>query len=536
MNRMTRRQFAALVTSGTAAAVLGRARGAAPTASSRAWSFGIISDTQWSPPEGHAGLGVATEIIDNMNAQFLRHGVRFVVAVGDVTDRGSKVPEELDIRAAHTAALREAGIGFFPLRGNHEGSLIASRRWPHAFPGLPGTEGFAPADGIVSEGSPTLPGLAGHSYAFANEDASFVLLDQFIVDDGSELGTAHPIARQQPWITERLEGASRDGRHAFVFAHKNLLGQNHKDNLFGDHDDDPADPGDGSPEARAAATAFVGAMDANGSRYFFCGHDHIYHRALVRAPEAPSHAVQQVITGSNSYKFYTPEPPYSPNELPIAQQRRALGYTVVTVDGPLVQVDYYAVVVPGDGPLTGWTPERTWPLMDRFGYGRNGLALTLREGDSLTGIRDRFAGTTARILEGACEPAQIIHEEAATNDRRCAYQVTTGWSPRPAGALSDSLRLWGLRVGLSSPRTSQYALAVSTTGAFGRSDGRPTLLTRDESGSLVPAVALNTGGTPRCVAGRHRGGYPLGTYGFDEDRGEAWAVVNHDGEFVVGRG
>ena len=55
------------------------------------WKFGIISDTQWSPAEGRPGRGVATEIIDNVNEQFIAHA-EFVIAVGDVTDNGSRDP------------------------------------------------------------------------------------------------------------------------------------------------------------------------------------------------------------------------------------------------------------------------------------------------------------------------------------------------------------------------------------------------------------------------------------------------------------
>ncbi len=537
MSTATRRHFLALLAS-AAAGLRGAALGQG--AGSRPWKFGVISDTQWAPAEGRPGKGVATEIIDNLNLQFIKHGVEFVIAVGDVTDRGGKDPSELDIRAAHAQALRDAGIGFFPLRGNHEGSLEAAKRWPKAFPGLPGTRGFHSKGGVIDGGSPHLAGLAGCSYAFTHENAAFVLLDQFTVDNGTEPGVEHPIAVQQPWVTARLEAASDAGMHAFVFAHKNLLGQNHKDNLFGDPVSDD-DPGDRAPEASAAASAFVEAMNANGARYYICGHDHTYHRSLVASPEKPSiHAVEQVITGSDSYKFYTPHPPYSGNETPIAQQRRAVGYVIVTVDGPLVQVDFHGVVMPGEGSLTEWPPRYDWPLMDRFGYGQNGKRFVVRGGEGLRRISDRapagrgYAGSVARILGGVCEQPQIIVEEDPADNRHCVNVVNTGWTPRPRAALSDAFHLWGLRVGLGSPRTSEFALGMSHQ-ATNAEEGAVALLSRDESGRLVNAVALNEGGIPRFVSGPYSPGYALGAYGVDPRDGVAWAVVNHDGEFVVGR-
>ncbi len=36
--------------------------------------------------------------------------------------------------------------------------------------------------------------------------------------------------------------------------------------------------------------------------------------------------------------------------------------------------------------------------------------------------------------------------------------------------------------------------------------------------------------------GRWHEDYALGTYGVDPSSKTAWAVLNHDGEFVVGRG
>lgn len=500
------------------------------------WKFGIISDTQWSPAEGRPGRGVATEIIDNVNEQFIAHGVEFVIAVGDVTDNGSRDPSELDIRARHTAALHRRGIGFFPLRGNHEWSVAAARQWPRSFPRLPGLPGFRGGTRYFEAGSPDLPGLAGLTYSFSFGNATFLLLDIFAVDDGSASGTTYSIHEQQEWITEQLESASRAGRHAFLFAHKNLLGQNHKDNVFGDPLDQD-DPGDRGEDLGEIAGAFYRAMHGNGARYFFCGHDHIYHRAIVRSPQAPEAlTIQQIITGSNSHKMYSPKPPYSDNEIPLMQQRRAVGYLIVTVDGPRVQVDTYAVVMPGEGSLQGWEPVEQWPLLDRFGYSANGQSFVVRRGESLTAVADRaptgdeYLGTVMRILDGTNDRAGIIEEADAADNRECSNLVATGWSPRTEGARSDILHLWGMRTTPGSAQTSEYVLALSYEGAS--ADGL-ALLSRDEAGRWVNAVSLNTGGEPRAVMGPYRPEYGLGTYGIDPARRVAWAVVNHDGEFVA---
>jgi hypothetical protein len=51
----------------------------------------------------------------------------------------------------------------------------------------------------------------------------------------------------------------------------------------------------------------------------------------------------------------------------------------------------------------------------------------------------------------------------------------------------------------------------------------------------VNAVDLDVGGAKKLVRGPWRAAYGLGTYGFDARTHTAWAVINHDGQFRVGR-
>ena len=115
------------------------------------WSFGIIPDTQWSRELPFDG--VATHVIDAVNAEMVRHKVDFVVAVGDLAD-GSSL-EALQLRNRHNETLYEAGIKFYPLRGNHDSSTLKSAEdFTEVFPDLPGTPGNGGS-------SPTLPNTAG---------------------------------------------------------------------------------------------------------------------------------------------------------------------------------------------------------------------------------------------------------------------------------------------------------------------------------------------------------------------------------------
>ena len=70
-------------------------------------------------PDGDNPNSVAVSIINELNKEFIKQGVKFVIQVGDLTDNGRD--EGIQTRAARPAkALYDAGIGFFPMRGNHE--------------------------------------------------------------------------------------------------------------------------------------------------------------------------------------------------------------------------------------------------------------------------------------------------------------------------------------------------------------------------------------------------------------------------------
>ncbi len=58
------------------------------------------------------------DIARQLDKQFINKGVKFVVEVGDLCDDGSVAGE--DTRAVFAQELYNAGIGFYPLSGNHD--------------------------------------------------------------------------------------------------------------------------------------------------------------------------------------------------------------------------------------------------------------------------------------------------------------------------------------------------------------------------------------------------------------------------------
>jgi len=493
------------------------------------WRFGVMSDTQWTvPDDGRNPNSVAVDIANQINAQFIKAHVKFVIQVGDLTDNGSNIA--LDTRAQAAQALYNAGIGFYPLRGNHESSQAGALEFQLDFPQTQGQG--KNVFGARRFSSPSAP-LQGLSYSFVYRGAKFVLLDQFTRLDGSGSGSTNTnnfnIADQLSWINSTL--ADRlPFTHAFVFAHKNLIGQNHVDFLLG------SDPSQ-NPDLQ---NSFISALQANGVRYYISGHDHTHHRSIVTSPDGKSQ-VQQLIGASDSSKFYIPAIPSNDQqydnptrEVPIAQQLNRVGYYIFTVDGPQVTVDYYSAEVNPtliDGEyLIATTPTLQFVKQETFGYSLNGKEFLVPEGGSYTSVQDGFLGTSARILAGT-------NESTATDgsERPLTKTVNTGWA-LPGGSSSSVLTLVGLG-DLGSAQTDVYTLSLTYNPWLVRPDqllrGKFGLATRDGYGTWVNAVDANSGGTKEFVLGPWKSSYGLGTYGVDPRTHTAWAVLNYSADFAV---
>jgi hypothetical protein len=319
------------------------------------WSFGVMSDTQWTAPSDPAKQnpkGVAVSIINQINQQFIKSGVKFVVQVGDLTENGNDAGIRVRALAAHQLYL--SGIGFFPLRGNHEVSAKPAGVNKYGIPAFrenfpqtrnKGSEVF----GATNLNSPTQVSadLDGMSYSFDFGDsvnnARFVIIDNWATpsksvahENGYNYG--YSIDDQQAWISSRLNKNTRGTEHAFVFSHQNLIGENHQDALFTGYTN--ANP--------AWQNAFFASLQNNGVQYYISGHDHVHQRSIITSPDGAS-KVEELICASNSSKFYSPKPRtdtkwYSQKarETFLSQELYTVGYYIFTVDGPCVTVDYYS--------------------------------------------------------------------------------------------------------------------------------------------------------------------------------------------------
>lgn len=528
------------------------------------WKFGVMADTQWTSTASAADpwnnpATCAVGIIQRLNQQFIAHGVKFVVQVGDLVDSetwtipstsgyvdpfgnaaGTRNVRTLKYRAMAAQSLYDAGIGFFPLRGNHEGSSTAANELPVLFPQTTGASNLFGADNIVASSNPQLLGL---SYALDFGNVRIVMIDQFTRKDNTNyLSSSNNNAVDQlTWVDQTLANRSSD-THAFVMSHKNLIGQNHADCLFGAN----------ATSNLASRDSFISSLQANKTGYYMGGHDHMHHRSLI-ANSTSTAKVEQVICSSNSYKFYVPKS--TPNdttgrESVVAQELFTVGYYIYTIDGPAVTVEFYSSSHGGDFGDSDLSATPTMPFYrrERFGYSLNGKEFVVANGDSYTVVQDSYGATSAKVLSGTNEDTAT---DSDINNRNEVKTVRTGWSDMPAGAASAAFKLWGLANNLSLwnegltgylPEadadyvTDQYVLSLSYDPAL----VRPTdlgsgfcLAAKDADGNWVNAVSLNQGGTKKLVIGRWKSSHGLGTYGVDPSTHTVWAVLNRDGEFVA---
>jgi hypothetical protein len=557
--------------------------------SAQSWKFGVMSDTQWGMPDDGKNPGsCSVDIVKAINQQFIDKKVKFVIEVGDLVDKiGDKkngttaesIANAEDVRAAFAQELYNAGIGFFPLRGNHDSHRLSGAEFKRIYPQTQnGTMNATPSN-VFSvpnpdaakqpfpkpTGSPFTIGTnfstpapdatkkldwSGLTYSFDYNNTRFVLLDQFSPLNAKEGDkTDLTIDEQVPWISATLAGKPAGG-HAFVFGHKGLISENHVDTLFGE---DPTESG-------LNQNAFITALYNNGVRYYMQGHDHMHDRSLVSVTtgsptDGVSPKVENIICASDSDKFYRPNTPSNDEkynvavfghsrQAQIAQELRKVGFYIFTVDGPSVTGEYYAAEVPNAAPnarckqdpdmcefMIQTTPPLSFVKAETFGYSLGGKEFQVCQADqekcnsSYTQVVDSYKGTTVKILSGTNGS-----QAQDRNKRPFLKTVDTGWTDKGDDSASNILTLWGM-ADLNSKNTDVYTLSLTYSKD---SAGKGALALASKSkGKWVNAVDKNQGGTKKYVAGPWKSGYGLGTYGFDPKTNTAWAVINYTGNFAV---
>ncbi|MDR0498485.1 MAG: metallophosphoesterase [Holophagales bacterium] len=511
------------------------------------WRFGVMGDTQWtvSTDTARNPNTVAVEIIKQVNEQFISKGVEFVIQVGDITDTANNT--SLQTTAKYRQPLYNAGIGFYPLRGNHESSAANAAEFIRVFPQTrTGVQNNSPADVLslsttagdipktgttftVGSGFSSPNNYDGLSYSFSHKNATFVILDQFSPVTGTYAGLENVIGTQQSWINNVLNTRATSNL-AFVFSHKGLIHEDHNDVLFGANCTiNPTDQNN-----------FINSLSTNGVKYMHSGHDHMHSRSVYTNTTGTA-SVQQITGASNSAKFYTPVTTardaqnlaaFGRNrQTMLVQELYTVGYYIYTVDGNNVTVDYYSSIPVTAGADINTVPVLAFTKKETFGYNLKGKAFVVAQGGAYNVVQDG----NASILSGTNGFSMVDG-----SSRLCSHEVTTGWTTRTTGLYTDVFTLWGMaNEFVGSEKTDTYCLSISydtkdIEDGVAKS-GRVGIATKGEK-NWVNAVSKNIGSTATITfvdgpydASKHT----LGHWGVDVANHRFWAVVNYNGDFAV---
>lgn len=556
--------------------------------STDAWSFGVHGDTQWTIEEDAANPNfVSGAMIRQVNDEFIKHGVKLVIALGDLSDRAK--PGAMATRAEFAKPLYDKGIGFFPMRGNHESYGWLFNYAPVEAEIKAMLESFPQTRkemyGAYNLSSPlTLDGkdnldLDGLSYSFDygtdGSNVRFVILDTEDVKcettEVEQNGTKYPywpkecknypIPSQQEWIDGRLNKTSRNTNHAIVLSHRAPISQNHADSPFNPNTVFGKESYglNHNPEGQ---NAFFVRLDKNGVKFYLGAHDHIHHRSIIKSPDGKSQ-IQEIIASGLSTKFYSPSPiPYPKKdrqgnvtvpdqwfnqkgrEVSLSQEENNIGYYIYTVDGPRMSANYYAdsrgdfqsgnrFPFGENNPEfpKGVAPELKFVKKESFGYSLNGREFLIAQGESYNVVSDTYGKTSARILYGFNNSASVD-----ANKRGLTKAVETGWVKNPDQILlkSDIFSIWGMsELGMNN-RADVYVLSISFEAGNAQliKKGK-TWIATFVNGKWVNAVDENFGSKRKFVLGKYRPEYGLGTYGIDPKTKTAWAVLNYNADFAV---
>lgn len=326
------------------------------------FTIGLLPDTQGGTDasgQAHVSIYPMREVLAHQAAA----GVDMVIAVGDLTDKGSDIEFAEWRSVADTYS--EQGIEFMPLMGNHETSYAYTYNW------IENMKHFIPQDAVH------MPDYEWINYYVIRDNVLIFALAYYNL----------PVAFE--WIKETVE-TSNGIEHIVVASHDGLIGakygQTREQIVDGTKDDDWV----------YSVQPQIREFFADHDVIYVQGHEHQYQRSLVTAKTTlqtlPSSSTPtggnyrmdtytQIMSGNASYKGY--EFRYGERELVqmiVAQKNATMsnGSEHFDVNSALLtfsgdRVDYQAYFAPhtatSNDPDQDFTAD--WHLMDKFSRTKN---------------------------------------------------------------------------------------------------------------------------------------------------------------------
>jgi hypothetical protein len=251
--------------------------------------------------------GINATILSEIVQATVKEGAKFILMPGDEvsgSSTASTFQSQLTTFRNTMQPLYDAGIGVYPVRGNHDAS--SKTVWDAVFSGAYALPGNGPS------------GERNVTYSFTYGDILVIGLDEYI--NGGRVN--------QAWLNAQLAANTRS--HVFVFGHLPAFSVYHPDTLA---------------SHAAERNTFWSSLAAAGVRIYFAGHDHLFNHARLDDGDGnPDNDVHQFVVGTAGAPLYTWNGAYGGNNGSWTPQRvyydNDYGYALVEVDGPKVTVTW----------------------------------------------------------------------------------------------------------------------------------------------------------------------------------------------------
>lgn len=317
---------------------------------SMTWKFALISDTQGSRGFMQTDKKALNRaVVERIAADIVLEDPDLVLVAGDLVNGWTMhavmpYDEQYAQWKEVMKPVYDAGISVYPIRGNHDDGperlvlkpLPAKREPPadsqerirEAFLNAFDEYSYIPQNG--PEGEERL------EYSFSHKNAFFVGMDFYN-------GGQHRI--NLDWVTEQL--AANKKKHVFVYGHEPAFETIHKDNLsYYPHERDK----------------FWDALGAAGGRVYFCGHDHLYNRALIK--DSNGNEIRQIIAATGGGGLRDWNGVYkNPRVQGEFHNQDYHGYVLVTVKGSDVTIEWKALI-----NKDNTNEPASWAIMDSYTY------------------------------------------------------------------------------------------------------------------------------------------------------------------------
>jgi hypothetical protein len=310
------------------------------------WKFVLLADTQGDNKERVGKSCINDLVLQKIAEDIVEEDPDFVLVAGDLVNGwfrngGKDYPSQFANWKSAMKSVYQVGIPVFPIRGNHESgpervvlpplpkhlepppetSALLKQAFRSAF-----SETYIPKNGPEGE--------EGLTYSFTRKNTFIVGLDQY----GS-----HPHKVNQDWLDREL--ASNRKPHVFIYGHEPAFEVRHRDCLAF------------YPEDR---DAFWDSIGRAGGRVYFCGHDHLYNRAVIK--DRASNPIRQVIAGTGGGYLVSWSGQYKESERVKGEYSVVdhHGYILVTVEEMKVTIAWKAFLRDEE--------VNPWRILDSFSY------------------------------------------------------------------------------------------------------------------------------------------------------------------------